>query len=79
MMLRQFTILLAAMATAVVAQSGASASDSGPSPTASSTSTAAAATHTVKVGFPIGQHAFSPENTVATLGDTISMLIAFML
>ncbi|KAA8909456.1 hypothetical protein FN846DRAFT_609831 [Sphaerosporella brunnea] len=61
-MLRQVTTLLAVMATGVFAQS---------SGTASATSSAPAATHTIKVGFPIGQHAFSPDSSTANVGDTI--------
>lgn len=77
-MMQQFTILLAAMATAVLAQSdvSASATDSPSTTTASTTSatsSAAAATHTIKVGYPIGQHAFSPASSTANLGDTIGI------
>ncbi|KAI5813587.1 hypothetical protein BZA77DRAFT_117858 [Pyronema omphalodes] len=35
------------------------------------TSSAAVATHTIKVGWPIGQHAFYPEETTANMGDEI--------
>ncbi|KAF8250694.1 hypothetical protein K440DRAFT_659314 [Wilcoxina mikolae CBS 423.85] len=56
-----FTALTAAaMASVVFAQSSGSATSSAP-----------AATHTVKVGWPIGQHAFSPQETKANLGDKI--------
>ncbi|KAF8541517.1 hypothetical protein BDD12DRAFT_878384 [Trichophaea hybrida] len=50
----------AAMASVVFAQSSGSATSSAP-----------AATHTVKVGWPIGQHAFSPQETKANLHDII--------
>jgi plastocyanin len=62
MKLQPITALaIIAMASVVFAQSSASATSSAP-----------AATHTVKVGWPIGQHAFDPEETKANLGDKIS-------
>jgi len=61
-MLRYFAILAATSVAAVLGQSGTPAS---------ATASAAAATHTIKVGFPVGQHAFSPEITRAEVGDTL--------
>ncbi|TGZ78650.1 hypothetical protein EX30DRAFT_373663 [Ascodesmis nigricans] len=41
------------------------------SASASATSTGPAATHTIKVGWPIGDHKMTPEQTTAKKGDTI--------
>ncbi|KAI5842685.1 hypothetical protein BZA05DRAFT_191383 [Tricharina praecox] len=71
MMLRYFTILAATSVTVVFGQSETLSMTLSTAPTASDTASAAAATHTIKVGFPVGQHAFSPENTKAEIGDTI--------
>lgn len=61
-MLRYFAILAATSVVGVLGQAASSAS---------ATASAAAATHTIKVGFPVGQHAFSPEITRAEVGDTL--------
>jgi plastocyanin len=61
MMLRYFAILAATSVAAVLGQTM----------TASDSPASATATHTIKVGFPVGQHTFSPENTQAQVGDTL--------
>jgi hypothetical protein len=45
----------------------------------SSTSSASSATHTVKVGSPVGQHHFEPNQINATIGDIIGKCIALLL
>jgi len=79
MMLRYIAVLVVTSATAVFAQAPSDASQTLSTTTAvssaSGTASAARSTYTIKVGFPLAEHAFFPPNTVAEIGDTLSMLV----
>jgi len=78
-MLRFVAVLVAASATAVFAQAPSDASQMLGTATAmsssSGTANAARPTYTIKVGWPLAEHAFYPLNTVAGTGDTLCMLV----